>query len=97
MSAKHTKRTGIPSREAVRRRLRALKDDEIDFSDLPEFGEDFFRTAKMLMPQPTTPITMRVDRKVLEHFKRQGQGYQSRMNAVLRAYVEIEERRDQDR
>src|SRR3546814_11925701 len=64
--SKRTKRTAIPSRETVKRRLRALKDDEIDFSDLPEFGDEFFRTAKMLMPQPTTPITMRSEEQTSE-------------------------------
>ncbi len=35
---------------------------------------------------PKTSISLRVDREVLEWFKAQGPGYQTRMNAVLRAF-----------
>jgi uncharacterized protein (DUF4415 family) len=38
---------------------------------------------------------MRVDRDVLEFFRRQGRGYQTKINAVLRSYVE--QMRDDDR
>ncbi|KAA6461273.1 hypothetical protein DYQ86_11185 [Acidobacteria bacterium AB60] len=34
------------------------------------------------------PVSLRVDADVLDWFQRQGSGYQTRMNAVLRAYVE---------
>jgi uncharacterized protein (DUF4415 family) len=40
-----------------------------------------------LMPQaPKTAISLRVDQDVLEWFKTQGPGYQTRINAVLRAF-----------
>jgi uncharacterized protein (DUF4415 family) len=42
--------------------------------------------------KPATPkasISLRVDSDVLEWFKAQGSGYQSRMNAVLRAFKEV--------
>ena len=42
----------------------------------------------MLMPEAAQPVTMRLDRSVVDFFKKQGPGYQSRINAVLRAYVE---------
>jgi uncharacterized protein (DUF4415 family) len=32
-------------------------------------------------------LTLRLDRYVLDYFKRRGRGYQSRINAVLRSYV----------
>ena len=35
---------------------------------------------------PKTSISLRVDREVLDWFKAQGPGYQTRMNAVLRAF-----------
>ncbi len=38
---------------------------------------------------------MRVDDDVLDFFKRGGSGYQSRMNAVLRAYVYVRRERAQ--
>ena len=83
-----TKRFAIPSRDDVARRLAAARESDIDFSDLPEFGAEFVKAARLLMPEKTTPVTMRVDRKVLGFFKAQGPGYQTRINAVLRAYVE---------
>ncbi len=39
------------------------------------------------MPQPKAVLNMRVDRDVLEFFRRDGRGYQTKINAVLRAYV----------
>jgi uncharacterized protein (DUF4415 family) len=50
--------------------------------------EASWRNAEILDPRhDKTTITMRVDEDVLDFFKRGGPGYQSRMNAVLRAYV----------
>lgn len=88
MSAKHTKPGSKPDRAAELARLKAKPDSDIDYSDIPELGADFFRTAKLLMPEPSQPVTMRLDKSVVEFFKKQGPGYQSRINAVLRAYVE---------
>lgn len=88
MSAKPTRSGAKPKRDEELARLKAKLDREIDYSDIPELGPDFFRAAKMLMPEAAQPVTMRLDRSVIEFFKKQGPGYQSRINAVLRAYVE---------
>ena len=40
------------------------------------------------MPEPKAVLNMRVDRDVLDYFRRQGRGYQTKINAVLRSYVE---------
>ncbi|PKQ02310.1 MAG: hypothetical protein CVT73_18970, partial [Alphaproteobacteria bacterium HGW-Alphaproteobacteria-12] len=89
MSAKHTRHGTKPATRAGElAHLKAKPDSDIDYSDIPELGSDFFRTAKMLMPEAAQPVTMRLDRSVVEFFKKQGPGYQSRINAVLRAYVE---------
>jgi uncharacterized protein (DUF4415 family) len=55
-----------------------------DLADLPA---DFFAQASILHPTPKQPISLRVDEDVLKWFKQQGPRYQSRMNAVLRAYM----------
>jgi uncharacterized protein (DUF4415 family) len=75
-------------------RVGALSDDEIrramakDPDAAPELDEAFWRNAQILDPRHgKTTITMRVDEDVLAYFKGRGPGYQSRMNAVLRAYV----------
>ncbi|OAM79949.1 BrnA antitoxin family protein [Devosia elaeis] len=75
------------SRPLTQEELLALKDEDIDFSDIPELDEEFFKNALLVYPDGTTPVTLRVKRSVLEAFKAGGKGYQTRMNAVLEAYV----------
>ena len=60
-----------------------------------ELDEDFWRNARVVMPDEKgkTPVSIRVDTDVLEWFKQQGKGYLTRMNAVLRAYVETQKHR----
>ena len=65
-----------------------MPDDEIDFSEIPEQGKVFFRQAVLRLPQPKATVTIRLDRQVLQWFKGQGRGYQTRINALLRAYME---------
>ncbi len=74
------------------KRVRALRDDQIDFSDTPELTPKMFARAVVrrglkLVPRKTQ-LTLRVDRDVLEWYKKQGHGYQTRMNALLRAYMQ---------
>ena len=73
-------------------RIDALKDQEIDYSEIPELGDDFFKSAVLRMPEPKALVTLRLDRDVLEWFKKQGPRYQTRINALLRAYVEAKKR-----
>ena len=68
-------------------RLEAMSDSEIDFSDVPKLDKVFFERARIRMPARKRSISLRVDPDVLEWFKKQGQGYQTRINAVLKAYV----------
>ncbi len=53
----------------------------------PILDEEWFRTARLVMPEAKVPVSIRVDRAVLDWFKAQGPRYQSRINAVLKAYV----------
>lgn len=69
-------------------RIDAMRDEEIDFSDIPEQRRDFFKRAVLRLPEPKATVTIRLDRQVLEWFKAQGRGYQTRINALLRAYME---------
>ena|ERR1044071_5351436 len=59
----------------------------------PEFTAQMLAAARWVMPRKKTPISFRVDPDILEFFKSQGPGYQSRMNAVLRTYVEAHRRK----
>ena len=45
-------------------------------------------SATVEMPQPKAVLNMRIDRDVLEYFRKMGKGYQARINAVLRSYMD---------
>jgi uncharacterized protein (DUF4415 family) len=72
------------------------QEEGIDLSDLPEIPPEAFAQAmvrKGLRPVARkAQITLRLDSDVLEWFRGKGSGYQSRMNAVLRAYKQAHER-----
>jgi uncharacterized protein (DUF4415 family) len=71
-------------------RVKAMKVSEIDFSDSPELAPEAFARAvvrKGLNPVAAkAQLTLRLDADVLEWFRAQGSGYQTRINALLRAY-----------
>ncbi len=55
--------------------------------------EDFWRNARVVMPPPNkTSVHLRLDADVLEWFREQGRGHLSRMNAVLRSFMEAHKR-----
>ena len=68
-------------------KVKAMKDAEIDYSDIPELDKDFFKKA-VIWPGTKKQITLRLDPDVLDFFKKQGRGYQSMINKILRKYVE---------
>jgi uncharacterized protein (DUF4415 family) len=68
-------------------KLSKMEDNDIDYSDSPELNESFFENATIRMPEPKKAVNIRLDNDVLEWYKKQGTGYQTRMNAVLRMYM----------
>lgn len=68
-------------------RLRTMDDSEIDFSDIPPLGEDFFKNAIVVMPRVKRMVSIRLDGDVVDWYKGEGPGYQTRMNAVLKAFM----------
>jgi len=68
-------------------RLETMPDSDIDVSDIPELDKSFFDRSHVRLPQRKRSISLRVDPDVLEWFKHQGRGYQTRINQVLKAYV----------
>ena len=73
-------------------KIEALKDRDIDFSDAPELDDNFFAEATP-WPGKKKQITIRLDPDVVDFFKTKGRGYQSRINATLRRYIEAQQRR----
>jgi len=69
-----------------------MRDSEIDFSEMPELGPNFFGRA-IVWPGPKKQITLRLDPDVLTFFRKHGRGYQTTMNAVLRKYMEARKER----
>ena len=73
-------------------RLAKMKDSDIDLSDIPEISLEKFAKAvirKGLKPVPKkSQVTLRIDADVLEWFKGTGKGYQTRINTLLRTYME---------
>jgi uncharacterized protein (DUF4415 family) len=67
--------------------LAALADDQIDTSDIPQLGEAFWAKARLVEPETTQQITLRVKKSVLDAYKATGKGYHTRMNAVLESYA----------
>jgi uncharacterized protein (DUF4415 family) len=72
--------------------LKDLPDEAIDFSDIPEAGDEFFANAKRgtMYRAMKHQVTLRLDGDVIDWFKRQvpdGKGYQTDINRALREYV----------
>ena len=74
--------------------LVVLPDEDIDFSDIPELDDEFWKNARLVEPDRTESVTLRVKKSVLDAFKAGGKGYQTRMNAVLESYARHLARRD---
>jgi uncharacterized protein (DUF4415 family) len=72
------------------KRIRELKDEDIDTSDIPELDASFFERAVISIPRPKATVCIRLDQDVLDWFKSRGKGYQTRINALLRAYMEAQ-------
>jgi uncharacterized protein (DUF4415 family) len=74
------------------KRVDKLKDEDIDLSDIPEVSPEMFARAivrRGLKPVSSkVQLTLRLDSEVLEWFRKQGQGYQTKINALLKAYVD---------
>ena len=69
--------------------LKALDEAPINYDDIPELGEEFFRAAKRASESLTKQqLTVRLDSDVLQWLKGMGKGYQTRLNRILRAAME---------
>jgi uncharacterized protein (DUF4415 family) len=66
-------------------RIDALKEKDIDYSEIPDLGNDesFWAQAEVVVP-----LTIWVDPEVLAWFKAQGKDYETLITAALRAYKE---------
>jgi len=70
------------------RRVDATADEAIDYADNPPLDGSFFTRPLADWPPAKETITIRLDADVLDWFRRLGRGYQTRINRVLRLFVE---------
>lgn len=75
------------------KRLDEMVDPEIDYSDIPSLDDSFFKKTIVVLPKKKDSITLRIDHDVLEFYKHQGRGYQTLMNAVLKTYAHVKQRK----
>lgn len=68
--------------------LAAASDEDIDTSDIPELNDAFWANARVRYPGGKERLTVRFDEDMVQWFRSQGRGYQTKMNAVLRSFYE---------
>lgn len=78
------------------RRLRAMTDEEVHAAitadpDITPTDDAFWKDARVIVPHRRETVTMDLDTDVLEWFRGK-HGFQARINAILRAYMNAQNR-----
>ena len=85
------------TRTATLEELRAMKDRgellpmKADAPEI-EMPDDFWDDAEVVVREPKKSVHLRVDAEVLQFFRAQGKGHLTRMNAVLKSYVDAQKK-----
>jgi len=90
-----TKKSNSTKSQTNFARLDKMKDEDIDYSHAPAITPEMFAKSivrRGLKPRTKTQVTLRVDTDVLEWYKKQGRGYQTKINLLLRAYMQEHQR-----
>lgn len=74
------------------KKIASKKDSTIDYSEIDELDESFWKKAKLIQPETKQAVSLRLDSDILKWFKKQGKGYQSLINAVLKTYVQAKDK-----
>ncbi len=75
------------ARPLTAQEIATIRDEDIDFSDIPEMAAHDWQGAEMSEPEPTRQVTLHLTQSVVDAFKAGGLGYRARMKTVLEAYV----------
>ena len=68
--------------------LRAMTDEDIDCSDIPELTDEYYDSVETLWETPENEgIYLSLNRKALDYFKNTGRGYLNRLNSVMNALL----------
>ncbi len=70
------------------KRIDAMSDADIDYSDIPALDKTFLKKATAAWPPVKKQLTIRLDGDVLDWLKGHGRGYQTRINRILRVVME---------
>lgn len=68
--------------------LKAMTDEEIDYSDIPPLTEEFFEKAALRVPATEAHNLIQLDPDVMTWFQAKGVEYKTLINSVLRQYME---------
>jgi len=66
--------------------IRTIKDEDIDYSDIPELDDEWFENAILIKSQ-TREISVELDNDIVEWYRSHDQNYPARINSILRAYM----------
>ncbi len=89
MKKKNIIKKSMDEIEGMEDQRRDMKDENIDYSDIPELDDKFWENAVLIKPgELKESITIRLDADVVRFFKGRGRGYQTRINDVLKSYMQ---------
>ncbi len=92
-----TKKNTLETSQTDWARIDAMTDEEIDYSDIPPITEEMFARAVRMKngkPIPTAAQeNLPIDRDIIEFFKAQGFFYPLKINEILRAYMEANQKK----
>lgn len=74
--------------EIKAKRARGEDQTRTDAPEAESLGKEFWKQARVVIPRGKTSVHLRLDSDIVEWFKMRGRGHLTRMNAVLRAYVD---------
>jgi uncharacterized protein (DUF4415 family) len=96
-----SKKPSSKKSQTDKNRLRALKDEDIDISEIPELHAEQLTDAKLRfglkdVPEGKTRVNMFLDNAIVHYFKMLsgGRGYQTLINETLAEYIRREELED---
>lgn len=73
--------------------IKSIKDSDIDYSDIPELDEEFFKNARLVIPGEDLDVSEPVEVKpeIVSWFKRHSKNYQARINSVLTSHIKSQD------
>ena len=75
------------------KKLKNLREDKIDYSDIPKTDSGFWEDAQVIYSPVKKPVSIRLDEDVIDWFKSFGRGYQTKINEVLKLYMQSVKKR----